>query len=374
VRGLSTQTILFYNLANADSDRKGLPFIRAAREMGLKVIVICHTSDTKMLCGDINDVVPIENPERIRELILKHGVDFAMTVNSRLTPIVAGASQGCSISNYSKESAIVLNSKDLCAEVIQSAGLQAPRHWIIKSEADWKDIPAGLPLILKPTFSTGAIDTVRFSSAEDFKNKIEAGGMWCEGLKRKITLDDFYKLNSRGTYFGRFLLQEHIPYRKQIGMELLIVGGKLHLVHSAEILTAPPELICAYAHVGPVPIPSAVLNLVLDKMQNLVTKLQLKNCHLTPDFLIDEKNEWYLIDANLNMGGEGLADAVAARGLNYPLESLKAFVGQPFSLETNQNFSASYAKPVFSSGAEIKIASSKSFDDLNKTIKNWMSE
>lgn len=359
-----SKTVLFYNLASPDSDRKGLPFIHAAKRLGLKTLVAAHSADTQMLCGDINEVVPYTDFTRLKELVSAHRVDFVMTVNSRLTPLIAELNKNCSISNFTPMAAKVLSHKDLCSEVIGTCGLQAPRHWLIQKESDWSSVPEDLPIILKPTFSTGAIDTVRFNSTADFYKKISAEGLWCTGLNRNIRIEDFYSINTRGEYFGRFILQEHINYVRQVGMEVLIVKGDLHLVHGAEILTSEPDRIKAYAHLGPVEIPEAVLK----AFKNLVAKLNLSNCNMTPDFLVDEVGRWFLIDANLNIGGEGLIDAIQERGLNYPEESLKAFLGMPYSLKIGPNFSGSFTKPEFSATAKIEVVSADSFEQLRKII------
>ena len=85
---------------------------------------------------------------------------------------------------------------------------------------------------------------------------------------------------------------------------------------------------------------------------------------MTPDFLVDDKGQWYLIDANLNIGGEGLIEAIQARGLNYPEESLKAFFARPFSLETNAKFTASFAKPTFGPKTKTEISLADTFEEL----------
>ena len=354
------KTVMFYNLASADSDRKGLPFILAAKKLGLKTIVATHSSDTNMLCGDVNEIVPFTDFARLQELIRDNAVNFLMTVNSRLTPLVAELSKDCTIFNFSPFAATTLNYKDRCAEFIRTCGLPAPRHWLVRSLDDWGLLPQDVPLILKPTFSTGAIDTIRFESGAAFKDTISKQGLWCTALNRNITLDDFYSVNTKGEYFGRFILQEHINYVRQVGMEVLIVNGIFHLVHGAEILTLAPDHIKAYAHLGPVEIP----DFVLTPFKNMVAKLSLQNCHMTPDFLIDKNGKWFLIDANLNIGGEGLIDAIRARDLNYPEESLKAFFGLPYSLRTNAKYSGSVTKPAFSAEAKIEVISADTFERL----------
>lgn len=359
----SGKTLLLYNLASADSDRKGLPFIEAARSLGFKTIVTTHSADTRMLCGDLNEVVPLENLKRLHELVAEHHVDFTMTVNSRLTPLVAEVNRKCRIPSFTKDAAVILNNKDRCAEFITQAGFRAPRHWIARAESDWELLPSDLEVILKPSFSTGAVDTLRFKTPQALREKLQTEGLWCQSLNQQIGLNDFYRINDQGEYFGRFLIQEYIPYKKQIGMELLVCQGKLHLVHSAQILTAAPDFISAYAHVGPVEIPDSIFQ----SFQKLVNLLQIKNCHLTPDFLIDSKDNWYLIDANLNLGGEGLIQAIQARGLNYPLESLKAFWGLDYNLSTNALFSASHAFPSFDGAKDFKVSTAPSFEAL-KTI------
>ncbi len=357
------KTILFYNLASADSDRKGLPFIQAARELGLKVIVATHSNNTKMLCGDINEVVPLEKIHRLRELIIEHKVDLTMTVNSRLTPIVAQLNKNCPISNFSEVAALTLNHKDRCANFIENSDLKAPRHWVIKSDSDWLQIPAGLPVILKPSFSTGAIDTRRFNSSDELRKTL-LSGIWSDSLGKQLSLSDFYMINQKTEYFGHFLVQEYIPYQKQIGMELLVVNGELKLVHSAEILTASPTLVSAYAHIGPVDIPQKIL----EDFQKVITLLQIKNCHLTPDFLVDQQGQWFLIDVNLNPGGEGLLNAIQARGLNYPSESLKAFLGLAYNLTTSSLYSASFAKPTFNLNTEFQLKTALTFAELYELI------
>ena len=203
-RAAPAKTVMFYNLASADSDRKGLPFILAAKKMGLKTVVATHSSDTKMLCGDVIEVVPFTDFGRLQELVKNNAVSFVMTVNSRLTPLVAELNRNCTISNSSPLAATTLNYKDRCAEFIRSCGPQAPRHWLVRSQDDWKLIPENVPIILKPTFSTGAIDTIRFDSGAAFKDAISTQGLWRTALNRHISLEDFYSINTKGESFQKY--------------------------------------------------------------------------------------------------------------------------------------------------------------------------
>lgn len=368
----SPPRFLLLSLASPDSNRKGLPFIRAAQSLGCEVISVTHDKNSELLCGDINEVVRLGELSRVRDLLRKHRVDFAMTVNSRLTPLLAHEieASGCPlIPIYSENAAATMAYKDRCARFLNSVGLNAVEHWIPTQASDWSEIPDDIALILKPTFSTGAIDTLAFPDRATLQAALGVG-LRSETLGALVHLEQFHKINADGCMFDRWMIQRKIHYKRQIGLEIVVANGVTTVVHAGEILTDPDHGIAAYAHVGPIPMNDDIGIDIISGIKRFISSLGLTNCNMTPDILVDHENKWYLIDANLNVGGEGLLDVVRARGVDYPLESLKAFFGQPHSFETTSIFAASFSKTVFSGSVGPMIATDRSMETLLKQIED----
>ena len=345
--------VMFFALASTESELKTRPFIEAARRIGADTFVLTHAPWPGLEIGDRNRCMSQQGVEEFFAIAREVQPDFIFTANSRLTPSVGVACEMLGLAVYSPMAARTLTHKDLWYQYLERKGFRSPRTLIPMSASEiLNNDLSEKKVIVKPTFSTGAQSTHVFASGAEFVARLRVQGFHCDALDRAISEEEFFEFNRKGGHFlGKFLVQEFIE-GIQIGVETAIVGGRAHLVHAAEILTLGPDQIEAYAHIGPVPIPQGVQEI----LQAAARDLGLHNCLLSPDVIVTESGETVILETNLNPGGEGLIDCVRLRGLDYPLQAMSGFLGLKFDFSASEIVCTSFAEPSFKRGLRREIA------------------
>lgn len=347
------EKVLFLALPSLESELKTKPFVLAAKNLGMQTAVASFAQRPALLCGEQNFILNPNDLAAPARLVDELAPDFIFSANSRLAPLVAKLASSQSIKMYSERGARCLNHKDEWYEYLAHKGYASPKT-IVPSDLSSIQAPAFWEkrIVIKPSFSTGALNTRVFPSGKAFVEFVDQQGFFCENLQRPLTLAEIFNFNRVGGHLlGKFLLQECIT-APQIGIEILVVRGKAHFLHAAEILTVAPEHVHSYAHLGPIPL----IRKVCDLLESIVADLELWNCHLSPDILLpSDGSEPIILEMNLNPGGEGLLDCLLARGVDYAKTSLQAFMGLPYSLDLKDLAVVSEALPSFKEGRQRQI-------------------
>ncbi len=349
---MTTPQLFIWALSSSSSIEKHTPFLKACRELNIKSVLVSHESNDELLCADENYVVPLHDWQALKQIAHQSKPTLVMTQNCRLTPFLATLAKELGINLYSKEAAEILAYKDRWHRFLEQMNLPSPKTILPTQESDFSSQLWGrTPVVLKPSFSTGAVNTFVFENIDELYSSLIQGTLLNENSGQPLQLANLLKQNQDYDEQGGFIVQEYLIHQWQLGIEIFIHQGQVKLIHSAEILVN--ESGCeAYAHLGPVPIPRQ-----LEKIfQDIADRIGLYNCHLSPDILIDKDGKPYILDVNLNVGAEGLMQAIQSRGLDYCKESLKTLLGFSANWTCEEVATVSYSLPSFKKNPQFQIA------------------
>jgi len=350
--------IFFWALSSPSSIEKHIPFIQAARKLNLTSVLVSHEPNEQLLCADENHVIPLHDWQALHSLAKEAQPILVMTQNCRLTPFLAPLALDLGIKCYTKNAAQILAYKDRWHHFLEQKGIPSPKTILPLQEFDFTGKIGGEnPVVLKPSFSTGSVNTFVFENIHDLLLSLQNNSVLNENTQEPISLSEIFAKNRANNDQGGYLVQEYVPFQWQLGVEVFILNGQVNLIHPAEILIDESGY-KAYAHLGPIPIPP----IIKDWFQDIALQLGLFNCHLSPDILIGTDGNPYIIDVNLNIGGEGLIEAVKSRGLDYANESLKSMLGLKANWDCQKVAVVNYALPSFKDSSHVHVSREDSLD------------
>jgi len=287
-----------------------LPLIRAAREMGHRVIAVDRdTLAPGFAHADLRIQCSILKPGKIRRTLLENMIDGRISGVTCRSPGGANLSAAL-ISRHFGTPALSMRAlrffrnKRAMKESLRELGILMPKSHAWNSIREkWNLLDAPLPLIARPARSHGKLGIQLLKTREDLRR--------------------FLRRNPTDT--GSFLVEEFIAGDEVTVLGLVYEGRYRPVCISDKIVSRTPPLFAEIAHRHPSKISRPVELEINQAMQRIVSAAGLESGPVVAEFIVNNRNEPHLVECVPEAGGEHIADVIApaGSGLDYFQEMVR---------------------------------------------------
>lgn len=135
---------------------------------------------------------------------------------------------------------------------------------------------------------------------------------------------------------GRVVVEEYVD-GDHFSVEALIEGGQVAFHAVTDRAVTPPPYFVTSAHLLPAALPAQVDEQLVDMLNAVCADLGYRTGPMTLDAVLGRDGHLYLIEMGARIGGNGLAEAVAAcHGVDLVAGSIAAAVGEPLRPEPHE--------------------------------------
>lgn len=307
--------------------------IKAAKELGHYVISVDYLPDNPghKFSDEYHNVSTVDK-EAVLALAQKLKIDGIVSYASDVSaPTAAYVAEKMGLPTNPYESVMILTHKDLFRPFLQKHGFNCPRSKGFKNIEDafefYKSF-LGKPVMIKPSDSNGSKGAAKVTSEAEFKAAFENAMNFSR--QKIVIVEEFLIRNGH-----------------QIAGDGFIVDGELVF---AGFMSEHFDKLCnPLVPIGesfPAYISDELKKKAKSEINRLMKLLNMKFGAINMDFIIDQKEDIYIIEIGPRNGGNLITDAIKeATGIDLAKATVQAALGDDYDRgfkATKNNFVSSY--------------------------------
>lgn len=264
--------------------------IEKAKELGYYTIVCDYLEDNPgQYHADKFYLASTTDKEKILEIAKKENIDGIIAYASDpAAPTAAYISEKLNLPGNPYESVEILCNKDRFRKFLSENGFNTPKSYIIENfeNFDINNIDINLPVIVKPVDSSGSKGVERVYEKENLIKSIKKAFEFSRS--NKVIVEKLIEKNHKYLIGGDILV-----YKGEI-----ILFGLLNCHIDSKVNDLVP--------VGksfPLQLENKQLKVAKDELNKLVKKLNLYNCAMNVEIVVDSEYSPWFIDVGPRSGG-----------------------------------------------------------------------
>ncbi len=246
-----------------------VPAILLARKLGLEVIV---TDQNRQAPGaEVADHVEfVSTADKAGNLAVakKYAIDGVMTIGSETAvPVVAHVAAALQLPGFSEFTAYVATNKNAMRRQFAAFSVPTTESAAIASDEQAHAFVAahGLPVVIKPSDSSGQRGTTRIDSVDQISSALKEA-LACSGDKQAI-IEKYYA-------------------GPEINVTAAVEAGKIHFLSLSDRVTAePPHFGIAIEHVAPAKLSESEARAIREASEKAIRAVGLENGIAYPQVL-----------------------------------------------------------------------------------------
>lgn len=268
--------------------------IKKAKELGYFTVVI---SNIRSDCGAVyaDEFVLCSTVDKVKalEVAIKFNVKGVFTIASERASATAAYVAGeMGLKWLPLSTVLKISDKGLFNEVLQ------------------KKNPVKFPFVVKPSISSGSKGIVVVS------NEVE--------LQKAVDIASSFSRNGKVITEG-FVEGDHL------GCVFVVQEGRVRFLFMTEKIIN--QKYCTVAHLSNTGVLKGSRNVLIERLQQVVSKLNIKEGFFDGDFVLDKNNEIHIIELGSRLGGNGVSELVeVSTGFDVISEAIKWSMGGQIKL------------------------------------------
>jgi len=293
------------------------PYIRAARKLGVEVLVASTSKHS--LVSEVADGLRIdldsfeENPQQALESILKTHKEKPFTgviaTDDSAVSLAAYAAQAMNLPHNSTDAVKLTHRKDLARQCLAQHGLPVPEHQRIDLNKDITQQAQNLtyPCVLKPLSLSGSRGVIRVNNADECVNA-------CHRIKNIV--NQLSDSDSR-----RYLLAEGYIAGFEVAVEAMLNNGEIQIL---TLFDKPDPMEGPYFeetyYITPTRLNQSEIALISQRVYEACSAYGLSNGPVHAELRLSQGDAWILEIAARTIGGQ--CAQLLRYGTGYSLEEL----------------------------------------------------
>jgi biotin carboxylase len=270
------------------------PLIKRAKKMGCEVIVASVPGNYPgFKFADKVCYLDTRNKKAIFEIAKKENIDGITTLGTDVAVKTIGfVCEKLGLPGINEEAGRILTNKKMMKETFKAFNIPTATYKTVYSNEEVKIFYQKLnqPIILKAVDRSGSRGIIKITSEKD--------------------IDPAFKYCMKNTDKDYLIVEEFLEGTK-IGAEAAIANGKPSFILPNGDILFKGKVDVPIGHYWPLPLNKDIENQIADIVENIAKAMDLDNCGLNLDLMI-QNEKVYVIEAAARAGGTNLADLVSA--------------------------------------------------------------
>ena len=327
------KNILVYGLAGWEPEKEARVVLNAIRNLGYRSIFLCDKPNEVMKLADYAEVNPLWSYDLLKKIATQQKIDLAILIVDFASSLVGRLNRELDLPGPTDHQYALVSDKLQWSKIAIQNGLSMPKELLITKIDDFENWDSTNTIIVKPTKSTGNVSNEYFGykyydSLQDFKKE----------LVLKNDLDRFFHINTHGTIFGKYIVQERLDYKLWGNLGLTIVGKELTVNEMHDrFFHAFPYQTHQYASLGPITLTGSQNRHAEKVCDILVNKVGFKNTGLNIDIIETIDKKLFTVDINVRFGSTW-STFLPLRKINYFEQAINGFLGLSCDLPKTKGF------------------------------------